>query len=798
MSKEKNIGSFCFWKIAGAIFLLLMGFATTGFAQIPVQTIRGEVLDAVSLEPLIGASVYLPETEPLKGTVTGLDGDFELSDIPVGRYRLEISYIGYEPLIYPEILLNSGHELVLDVLLEQDTSNQIESGCIIYAPRYEALSQPLLSSQIITVEEAKRYPATFNDPARLAMSYAGVVSANDQSNNMVIRGNSPNGMTWYLEGVEIVNPNHLSNSGTASDRLTANGGGVNILSAQMLGTSTFMSGAFPAGNGNALSGIMNMKLRDGNNRKHQFTSQVGLLGIDVAAEGPLSAKKEDSYLVNYRYSTLGVLSALGVDLGEEAFAFQDLAFKINLPNTKLGNFSLFGMGGMSSMAFASPRDTALWEIEKDQYDIDFRSKMGLVGLTHAVNNGGYSSWRSSLIFSGVETTRKGVLFDRDLQEKGREEDLLRESKLALSSTWNYRGLAYSKVGFQVGMSALLLDNEVAAQELGETGFSGFGTGWLLQPFTNFRLRFHELNLTFLAGLHYSYFTFNNTASLEPRSQVQWKLKKHNLSIAYGLHSKIQQAHLYQTLRSVGAIIPENNRDLEFTKSHHFTFAHQWFIRSNTRLQTELYYQHIFNVPESSVLKYFSAINLADSFVPNAFFLKNSGIGRNYGVEISLQQFMNNGFYYLLNGSLYESKYIADRIIRDTRFNGNFTLNMTVGKEKDWEKKGSLRTLGVSARLAYFGGFREMPIDIMASEAAGKTVYDASEGFSVQLPDYFKIDVRIYHRKDKEKYNRTFALDLQNISNNRNLAFYYYDALQGKILEKNQLGLIPNLTWRIEF
>jgi len=211
-----------------------------------------------------------------------------------------------------------------------------------------ASPSPIYSTPAITVEKTRRFPATFFDPARVMAAYPGVVNANDQANNMAVRGNSPNGILWRLEGLDIVNPNHTSNAGTLNDRATQNGGGVNILSAQMLGNSRFLMGALPADYGNVQSGILDMQLRDGNNQQSEFTNQVGLIGVDFAAEAPLSKAKKSSYLANYRFSTIGLLSALGMPLGDEEITFQDFSFKLAFPTKNAGKVSVFGFGGLTA------------------------------------------------------------------------------------------------------------------------------------------------------------------------------------------------------------------------------------------------------------------------------------------------------------------------------------------------------------------------------------------------------------------------------------------------------------------
>jgi hypothetical protein len=165
----------------------------------------------------------------------------------------------------------------------------------------------------------------------MSASFVGVVSPNDGGNNISVRGNSPYGFLWRMEGIDIPNPNHFANAATS-------GGGISILSAQILANSDFLTGAFAAEYGNALAGVFDLRLRKGNNEKREYTIQAGLLGIDLEAEGPVSPGSAHSYLVNYRYSTLSMLANLGLEVGDAITNFQDISFNVTLPTKRQGTF----------------------------------------------------------------------------------------------------------------------------------------------------------------------------------------------------------------------------------------------------------------------------------------------------------------------------------------------------------------------------------------------------------------------------------------------------------------------------
>ncbi|GAB2774192.1 carboxypeptidase-like regulatory domain-containing protein [Rhabdobacter roseus] len=763
-------------------FLFILSSTYLGYGQALTSTLRGTVTDLDTGQPLPTASVQLLNTR--YGTQTTPEGTFRFDQLPVGRYTLVVSFLGYQPFILPELLLESGKEQVLSVQLTPQSTQLPEA--TVSTTRPVAVN----SVQAITTEQTLRYAATYLDPARVATSFPGVAAANDQANGLVIRGNSPNGMQWRLEGVEIVNPNHLSNAGTFSDRPTQTGGGVNILSTQLLGTSYFLSGAFPAEYGNALSGVLDMKLRPGNNEKTEFTAQAGLIGLDLAAEGPLSKNSKASYLINYRYSFTGLLGALGVTFGGEDIRFQDLSFNLHLPTAKAGTFTVFGLGGYSSNVFNAERDTSLWVNQKDSYDILYKNRMGAAGATHSVSLGRHASLRTVLVASGLRSRREGYLLaPSDLAQRNLvEEDEVEKSRLSLSSTLTQRlGEAHRlKAGvFLTYQKDRLLSGGLSRVE-------GTLTGVIVQPYASWQWQLAP-RLSSDVGLHYLHYTFNNTQSVEPRASLRWQTTpRQAVSFSYGLHSQLQLPQVYLTH---GYIVgTPHNRALAPTRAHHLVLGYQYTWPSGSSLKLEGYLQSYFKVPVAPMDGTFSVLNLIEtSFYHN---LTNVGTGRNYGLEFTYQKYLTDFYYLLVSGSLYDATYVgSDGQRRSTRFNGNHTLTFTGGKEFKTNRQG---TWGLNGRLLWFGGFRDTPIDAAASQTEQRTIYRTEQAFTLKMKDYFRPDLRIYWKKNKSTYNRTLSLDLQNVSNTQNEAFSYYDTYQRRVVPTYQLGLIPVLSYRWEF
>jgi len=782
-----------------ALFFQLSGFA---FGQSITQTLRGEVRDASNFTPVSGVRVNLRATTAADSfaTKTLEKGKFQIENVPVGRYIVRFSKEGYEHYIISDYKIDAGKEAILEISFQPTV---YEGGEVLITGQNEReFDRP--SVHLLKVEDTKKLAASFFDPARVAASFSGVVQTDNQSNNLIVRGNSPNGIRWRLEGVDIANPNHLPNAGTFSDRISLSGGGQIILSTQLLANSVFTKGAFSAQYGDALSGVFDMRLRAGNNEQNEFTLQAGLIGIDLAAEGPISKKQGSSFLVNYRYSFTGLLSTMGVTFGGEDIRFQDLAFNLSFPTENAGYFTVFGMGGLSSNVFTGARvDTAIQE-GKDRFDIDFRSATGTVGMTHRISLGKKTSLRSVLAASSISSTRNGE-FIEDLQAPPRlvEEDQLTQTIVSLSSilSHQFNEKLYLKGGFYLTHQENELLNTFSPLEEDTLIIraSNNGNTQLVQPFATVNFRPSSW-LSMDLGLHAQYLTLNGSFALEPRLNFHFAFSnRHHLSLAYGLHSQQQLPQVYFTRLNQGGESIFPNRDLGFTRAHHLIMSYQFRYSEKLSFRLEPYYQELFNVPVVPDLnRPISTLNLIEGIIRDS--LVNAGRGRNYGVEFSANRYLSDRFYTIISGSLYESEYTGfDSVWRDTRFNGNYAVAISLGYEYDRiTRKGKNKVFGANLRIIQAGGLLLQPVDSLASLEQQRTVYDTSQGFTERLQDQFRVDVGISFKRNKSKTTRTFSIDIQNLTNNQPVAFRVFDIAEQQVVDRLRFGLFPVASYRLEF
>ncbi len=777
------------------ILLLVVFLPFQNYSQLG-QNLRGKILDKITNRPIANASVNLTNTNFI--AFTDPTGNFKISGLPAGRYQLKISALNYTESIVPEVVIDLSKEKILDLFLQEKVNNLEE----VTVHQTNAGTVGPTSSRSFTVEETQRFAASFYDPARLAASFPGVTTTNDQANNISIRGNSPNAMAWRLEGVEIVNPNHLTNAGTYTDRPMQNGGGTIILSAQMLGNSQFLSGAFSPEYAGSVGGLFDMRLRKGNDQTHEYTVQAGFLGIDVSAEGPFSKKRKASYLLNYRYSFTGLLAKMGVPLGDEKIDYQDIALNINLPTNKIGNFTLFGLYGSSTNNFEITDDSAK-VFAKDYSVINFSTKMIAIGATHELSLGKNTSWRSVAAISEKENDRTELAYSkRESSYTGPVFDNLANQRMSFSSALNHRFSENNSL--KIGILFTNISDESAHGDLSKKGpyYLAKIIGNLFQPYFNFRTNLAR-KITMNIGLNYQYLSTNATKSIEPRASFSFKINaKSSVNFAYSLQGQMQQVSAYGPALATDRNFILGNRNLEFSKAHHYVLNFKNTFNNDLKFKVEFFLQNHFDVLTTVQKSPLAGVNLVDEYQLTAV-LNNKGTAINKGLEVSLEKYFQKNYYFLISSTIYDAKYRgSDSIQINSRFNGKFAANFTGGKEWNMKsnKNNNGKIFGLNLRAIYQGGISESPIDVESSRFFQRSLSynDAKRIFSVKLPDYYRVDLRLSLKKQKKGYTRTLSIDIQNLTNRLNTAYFYFDWAQNKVIEKKQLGMIPVLNWRAEF
>ncbi len=781
-------------------FFLFLQTTSSLFAQ-GVQTVRGRILDEASKSPVIGASVVLVRTEtPMIGATADVDGNFKITNVPLGRQTFQVKAIGYESRVLANVIVTAGKEVILDINLTE--AIQVLNEAVVTAKRSENKmvtnnEMALISGRSFNVDDTKRYAGALGDPARMAANFAGVIAGNDSRNDIVVRGNSPSGMLWQMEGINIPNPNHFGS-------LTSTGGPVSILNNNNLAKSDFLTSAFPAQYGNGLSGVFDLSLRNGNNEKREFLGQVGFNGFEVGAEGPFSKTdpKKGSFLFNYRYSTLGVFNKLGIQFGTGNAVpnYQDINFKINLPLSSKVTLSAFGMGGISDVNFeGNKEDTTsknLYGSENENTRVDYGT--GIAGVSLDIQ----TSARSNLkLTTGVSATKEN--FEGDsistetrvafLSGKAR----FRTQKYSFNGQYVYKLNARNSInaGFYNDVYQFNLFNKNVYQgKYDVINVDRDGSWYLGQAYVQWKHRFTN-RLSVTPGVHAQYTTQGTAFAIEPRIGARYNISENqSINVGYGLHHQMQSAYTYSVeTRNADGSINLSNKNLGFTRSQHFVIGTERLLTSNTTLKVEVYYQFIDRAPitKSDNPGSYSALNSGNSFAPDdEANLVNKGLGENYGVEITLERTFTKGFYYLLTGSLFDSKYKgSDGVWRNTAFNTGYAANALVGKE--WKVgKDKQNVLAFNIKFSAIGGRYLTPIDLQASQQQEKAVLDEANAFSQKQTEYFRTDIKLSYRREFKKSTLEFSLDLQNVTNHENVFTRQYNRRTNSVVTQYQQGFFP--------
>ncbi len=815
---------------SGVMLLAMMLLSGGVFAQ-ATQTIRGVVTDREAKFPLTGATVSVVDdpTQPV-GVATDADGAFRIEGVKVGRHALKVSFIGYKDISVENIIVNSGKETVLNFEMDESVLQQ-EAVVITAQKQYGETRNEMatVSSRSFSIEETDRYAGSRGDPARMASNFAGVQGADDSRNDIVIRGNSPGGVVWRFEGVDLFNPNHFNIPGTA-------GGSVTILNNKWLANSDFFTGAFPAEYGNSIAGVFDLKMRNGNNEKYEGSAQIGLLGMEAMVEGPLSKKSKSSFLVSYRYSTLALVGNFGIRLGTSAIPrYQDAAFRLNFPLKGNANLSFFGVGGTSGIDILisnqkeKTSETDLYgSNDRDQY---FGTKMGFIGTTYSKTFNTNTFMKATLMLTGEQAAAQHNLVFRHLSTTDNKTYIydslpknlrydFRQTKVALGHFINHKinKKLTLKAGYNLDAFLFNFHDTVRRTEnrADTANFKKFSIRWnadanafLVQPYAQIKYQPTD-KITINAGLHSQYFSQGNAWSVvEPRLGLKFELPNAQMiTIGTGLHSQIQNPYLYyyqNNARYNANDKTEYNRNsIGLTKSVHAVVGYQKMLGKRTLLKAETYYQYLYDIPvDKNSSTSFSLVNTGSGFsrfFPNV--LENKGTGENYGVELTLEKGFSDHYYYMITGSLFDATYKGSNGVKhNTDFNGKYAMNGLFAYEFVINKK---QTLNVGTKITFAGGRWFGNIDTVASQAAKEVIYKDDAQFNTyQFKAYFRTDLKINYKINASKVTHEIGIDLVNMFDTQNTLRYSWvplasDITKGTAREEYQLGRLPLFYYKIDF
>jgi|WetSurMetagenome_2_1015567.scaffolds.fasta_scaffold10460_2 hypothetical protein len=805
-----------------SITLMIAMFSALAFSQKLTQTVRGTIIDTDSKLPLIGATAVISGINPPIGAATDANGNFRIEKVPVGRITLKLSYIGYETRTISDIVVNSGKEVVLDIAMQESVIKTDDAVVKAYKKKGEAINEmSQLSLHSITLEETKRFTGGMDDPARVVSSYAGVASS-DASSDIIVRGNSPKYMQWRLDGAEISSPYHLDDQNASFGALTA-------LNNNLLATSDFYTGAFSSEYGDVISCVYDVKLRAGNNEKFEATTGIGFMGTELTLEGPFKKGYAGSYLFNYRYSTISLIKDLGLVDVEGGVNYQDATFKVVLPTKRAGTFSFFGLGGKSGVSMENMGPTGLETpgkpktsslSSKDLYKENYLANFGM-NHTYSINNNSF--FKTSLNYSGsgmnedvyeTDTIKNYNIGGEFIEDYISPRTHIIQSRIvnsAFRGAFTYNNKINKKNKIQIGTKYTLYyfdynQNMYSNEEASLLNINDFKIN--VSSIDNFFSWKHSLNenINIVAGLNNMNVLSINKKTLEPRLSLNWKINNTNsVHAGYGMHSTTEKIQNYYSkiLQDDGSFI-EPNRNLGLLKAHHFVLGYEKRFTDNLIGKVEAYYQSLYNLPvENNDTSSYATINEGIDY--KYVELVNKGSGKNYGVEISLERFFDKNFYFLINGSLFDSKYkTLDGVWRNTRYNNNYIVNILFGKEFRNLGKKQNQTLALNTKVFFEGGQRYIPLlrdaqGNVAVEPENDRYFDYSKAYNNKFDNIFLLNLSVSYKFNKPKATHEIFLDLMNLTDSKGRTAEYYDVNKpGKVGYITQFGFFPNLMYRIYF
>ena len=785
------------------IFLLLFlfcMFTDQVFAQKVLKSaIQGIILDNQTQSPLPGATVTIPGTEPLLGTITDVQGHFRLPPVTIGQYQLRVTYVGYAPAATDPIIVVSGKESMVTVFMQEIslTAGEVEirSG---YRKDESINKMATVSVRSFSVDETFRFAGSYNDPARMAANFAGVTSGIDNRNDIIVRGNSPTGMQWRIDDMEIPNPNHFAAVGTT-------GGPVTVLNNNLVTNSDFYTGAFPAQYGNTLAGIFDLKMRIGNTDKHEYWFGVGWNGLEFGAEGPFTKKSRSSFLVSFRYSPLQFVSLFNIK-ADIIPKYQDLNIKINIPTPKAGTFMITAIEGRSYIELFDSRKTqSEWLFPDYGEDVANGSNLYVVGISNLIFLRKDLNWKNMIYAVASDTRTRIDTFSNVVQTPALwAGEHSSEFKCSFSSILTKKFSPANTLNTGIYWDFFRMAFADSMMYKGEF-LVNTGSKENMQMLRGFVQWHHVFTGKFstTTGLYGSWLSLNDSWAVEPRIGFDRNITgKQTITFGAGLYSQMQPRVIYFILaHQPDGRVNQPNRNLGLTHSAQIALGYNYLINNNLRFKTELYYQYLYSIPVKETIPPYALSNQGHEFFINRQYsdsLVNKGTGQNYGIECTFERFFRKNYYFLFSASLFNSTYNGyDNITRNSAFNVNYALNAAGGYEFIVGKR-NWGVMSFGLRATWAGGSPYIPYDSKATVASGEPVYDWSQAYTCRYPEYKRIAFRFGIRRNHPGYNLEFFLDLQYRTNFTNISLQRIDPKTGEIRNFFNMGFFPMASCRVQF
>ena len=724
----------------------------------PVHQVKGTVIDKSSRQPLEFINVMIVGLN--KGGVTNAEGKFSIGQVPPGIYRLQASAIGYKTVTTPEYILST-RDLHIQIEMEENQT-ELEGVTVTASPFRRDIESPV-SLRIIGLQEIEKSPGANRDISRIVQSYPGVAfSPIGYRNDLIVRGGSPSENRFYLDGVEIPNINHFSTQG-------ASGGPVGILNADLIREVNFYTGAFPTDKGNALSSVLDFKLRDGDMERNSLKATLGASEVSLASNGHLG--KKTSYLVSVRQSYLQFLfDMLGLPFLP---TFTDAQFKLKTRFDARNELTVLGLGGIDKMKLNTKADD-----EDNEYILSYLPKiqqetftLGAVYRHYAgahvqsvVASHSYLNNRNTKYQQNDESDPEHLMLrlrstEQNTQLRLENSSSFRNWKVTVGTSLDYS--QYSNTTFQKVYTdrAQTFDYHTY---LGIMRWGLFGT----VNYTSIDERFTaSLGLRADAN-NYSAAMKDLSDQLSPRLSLSYQLTEHwSLSGNAGLYYQLPPYTALGFKNNNG--LYANKYALRYMQVSQGSVGLNWRKGDTFEVSVEGFYKDYDKIPLSVADGIPLTCKGNDYGVIGNELLTSTAQGRSYGAELLLKWLVAKKLNLASSFTLFKSEYRTDKESEyiasawDNRF--IFNLRGTYNLPRHWS---------VGMKVSCIGGAPYPPYDadksslVTAWNAQGKPYYDYTRYNEERLPAFTQVDIRI----DKTFYLKRcmlgFYIDLQNIAGSK--------------------------------
>lgn len=697
------------------------------------------------------------------------DHSFTFKCLPKGAYVIHLSSKQYQS--HEELLpINHDTSIVIDLI---PNTHVLEEVVI------KDKTNPFIgNSHTFESKDFSKYAASFGDPSRIVQNLPGVLTMNDFSNKIVVRGNSPSNTAFYLEDIEIPNSSALGGA-------TGGGGGISIFNEYSIDKFDFYVGAYPSKFNNSNASIFNIQLKQGDAFRRKSVFKISPLGLFAGTEGYFKNGKKATYIVNARVWDLLWLQKVGVDRRNFRNTFipslKDYTCKISVPISPKSTLLFSAFGGMGSYN----EDKGDYLSDKSSYT----PMMNILMLQTKINS--RLILKNRIAFGYAETKHINSSY-----QKMSSGWLLTIKDLKTREFKYYPSLTYyinSKLRYETGAIVTKTQSTVAQWfeyngkiVPGILNYRGYFENYRLQHFQNFIYKANSKN-EIDAGISVHKHSLSRKVYLEPRFNYSFKVSKmYTISTGIGKTAKLM---FENTPYTKDQVLP--------THSISFNNAHKFIFKKGLECKLEGYYQRLYSIYLSTddYANFYSSYDIT-THSPYLVTMpySNGGIGSNYGFEYMLVKNFKNQSCLQLGGSFFKSEYKGIhtpwmRTPFDSRYNVALSGNKTWSKDKAKGKQNMI----FSFRVVNFGGFYELPIDIDTTMKK-QELYAGSNRFDVQVPNYFRLDLGFQLSYEKKKYTHEFRIDLINLTNRKNYMYQYFNKASQNIETVHQLSFLPAISY----